>query len=337
MSLNIHSKSFSILLVFLSIVFSLFLIEGVLRVFGHTPWTPVEIDSNEPTVHEPHPVLGWRNKEGTYLIPAYSAEGKDIHMSFLGHGQRPTKSQGNESKKELVIVGGSFTQGWAIDDDETYSWKLQNQYPFLNVLNYGTGGYGSYQSMLVLDNELGRLNSPDIVLYGFIQHHEDRNVASWGWLRSLAQLSRRGHVFLPYGTIDDDQKLVRHAPERYVALPLRGSSATIQLIEKAYMSIQSKKRHSLKREVTEQILLEMQKITEQHGAKFVVILLQADQPVKQHYQEFFQTHNVQHIDCAFTITPDMKVPGEGHPNGTMNSRYADCIVNGLGDQMEGYQ
>ena len=43
----------------------------------------------------------------------------------------------------LVVLN---TQGWAIDDNETYPWKLQKRYPSLNVLNYGTGGYGSYQS-----------------------------------------------------------------------------------------------------------------------------------------------------------------------------------------------
>jgi len=332
--MNLKTKTFSIILLFLSVVFSVFLLEAVLRLIGYSPWTPVGLESNEPTIHEPDPTLGWKNKEGKYVVPAYDSSGQEIHITFLAHGQRLTKAKEIASNKEFVIVGGSFTQGMAIDDNETYAWKLQIQYPSFDVLNYGTGGYGSYQSLLVLEKELLRLTSPVIVLYGFIQHHEDRNVASYGWLNQLSQLSRRGHVFLPYGTLEEDTRLARHSPERYLVLPLRKSLATVVLIEKAYMSIKTKHRHSQKRLVTEQVLLEMKRITEQYGATFVPVLLQVDREAKRHYKKFFQTHNFRDIDCVFPLTPELKVPGEGHPNGKMNSLWAECIASALGDQRE---
>jgi hypothetical protein len=329
-----ETKTFSIILLFLSVVFSVFLLEAVLRLTGHTPWTPAGLDSNEPTIHEPDPALGWKNKEGKYVIPGYDSSGKNIHVTFISHGQRLTSAQETTSNKELVIVGGSWTQGMSMDDNETYPWKLQIRYPSFNVLNYGTGGYGSYQSLLVLEKELPRLTYPVIVLYGFIQHHEDRNVAPYGWLNQLSQLSRRGHVFLPYGTLEEDKRLVRNTPERYLVLPLRESLATVSLIEKAYMSIKTKHRHSQKRLVTEQVLLEMKRITEQYGATFVPVLLQADREAKRHYKEFFQTHNIRDIDCVFPLTFELKVSGEGHPNGKMNSLWAECIASALGDQRE---
>lgn len=137
---------------------------------------------------------------------------------------------------------------------------------------------------------------------------------------------------MPYGTLEEDTRLVRHSPEGYLALPFRESLATVVLIEKAYMSIKTKHRHSQKLFVTEQVLLEMKKITEQYGATFVPVLLQVDREAKRHYQNFFQTHNIRDIDCVFPLTSEFKVPGEGHPNGKMNSLWAACIANALGDQ-----
>ena len=255
-------------------------------------------------------------------------------MTFISHGQRLTRAKETVSNTEFVIVGGSYTQGWAIDNEETFSWKLQKQYPSLNVLNYGTGGYGSYQSLLVLEKELPRLASPKTVLYGFIQHHEDRNVASDYWLDLLSKFSKRGHVFLPYVTFEKDKGLVRHPPERYSALPFRESLATIALIEKIYMKLKTRNRKSQKRLVTEQVLLEMKRVTEQYDAKFVVALFDIHSDTISHYKRFFQTHNIRYIDCVFPLTPELKVAGEGHPNGRMNSLWAECIEDALGDQME---
>jgi hypothetical protein len=34
---------------------------------------------------------------------------------------------------------------------------------------------------------------------------------------------------------------------------------------------------------------------------------------------------VDFVDCAFPLPAAMQVPGDGHPNGRMNARWADCI------------
>jgi len=328
------TKTLSLIIFFLSVVFSGAIAESLLRLTGHTPWTYSRFDPNKPTMYEPDPVLGWTKKEGEYVFPAYDSSGQDIHMTFIAHGQRLTRAKETVSNKEFVIVGGSFIEGHAIDDNETYAWILQNQYPSLNVLNYGTGAYGSYQSLLVLEKELPRLTSPITVLYGFIQHHEDRNIASDQWLKKLSRLSRRGHAPVPYVTYEEDNGLVRHAHEGYLVLPFRESLATIVLIEKVYMKIKTMNRNSQKRLVTEQILLEMNRITEKYGAKFVMVLLMADQETKSHYMSFCKTHNIRCIDCVYPLTPEMKVVGEGHPNGRMNSLWAECTANALVYQTE---
>ena len=57
---------FTIIVLCLGVCVVLIGLELLLRVTGHTPWKYMVLDRNEPTVHEPDSILGWRNKEGVY-------------------------------------------------------------------------------------------------------------------------------------------------------------------------------------------------------------------------------------------------------------------------------
>ena len=71
----------------------------------------------------------------------------------------------------MLLVGCSFTMGWAVADDETWAWRLQELRPDVEVVNRGVGGYGTLQSLLLLEQLLGRDGQrPARVLYGFIDH-----------------------------------------------------------------------------------------------------------------------------------------------------------------------
>ena len=232
----------------------------------------------------------------------------------------------------MVIVGGSFAQGWAISDEETFAWKLQDRFPSLNVMNYGTGAYGTYQSLLVLESELPLLTSPVIVLYGFILDHAMRNVGAVLWLEILSRFSRRGIVNVPCATLHEDGALVRHPPEGYLALPFRESSAMVALVEEVYMKKRAGNRKAQMGPVTERILLEMAATSQRYGARFLVVQLDPRRATTNHWAEFFKVNHIQYLDCGLPYE-GMIVPGEGHPNGDMNTRWVDCIADALGDQL----
>jgi hypothetical protein len=321
------------LLLGLSLAFGLS--EGLLRVCGFRPWVYSTKDTNEPTMHEPDSVLGWRNKTGSYIVPPYDPSGQTVQITFLENGRRRTGLNTSlSSAGELVVVGDSFTQGWAISDSETYTWKLQEKFPFFQVLNYGTGGYGSYQSLLVLERELPHLARPRFVLYGFNEFHEARNVAPGWLLANFASYSHRAHVYVPFTTYDSRNGMLRHPPERYLSLPFRESSALVTFIEKSYMDFTTRERALQKMVVTKQILLQMNKVCSEHQAIFVVILLSVSDQTKEHYVKFLSENNIQVIDCVYDLTKEMKVPGEGHPNGYMNTLWAECISEALANQIE---
>ena len=76
---------------------------------------------------------------------------------------------------------------------------FQNLNNDIEVFNFGVGGYGGYQSLILQERKLKDLKSIQHVIYGFIDHHEVRNVAAGSWLYMLNEYSSRGHVMVPYG------------------------------------------------------------------------------------------------------------------------------------------
>jgi len=279
------------------------------------------------TMHEPDAVLGWRNRPGSYVIPRYLPSGQDIHVTLEEPGRRRTRATATASPDgAMVLVGDSYAVGWALNDEDTFAWKLQERFPALDVLNYGTAGFGTYQSLLMLERVLPTVDRPRLVLHNFIEAHELRNAAPDSWLEDLARLSRRGHVRVPRATLDENGKLVRHPPEGYIELPFRERSALVNTLGRAFMHFRTLGRLSTKRAVTEQILLEMDRVAEKSGAELLVVLLRASPKGRKHYLHFLSKHGVAVVDCIREMTKDDLVPGEGHPNARMNTLWAECIA-----------
>ena len=113
--------------------------EWFLRSFGqrwlpHFGYEALRPRQSRTPFFEPDPVLGWRVKSGQFIVPAYSGNGPGIRMTFLSGGRRVTELGSPLPGREVVaLVGGSYTQGWAISDDETFPWRLQQAHPRTGV------------------------------------------------------------------------------------------------------------------------------------------------------------------------------------------------------------
>jgi hypothetical protein len=325
--------AFWLVAVALVVAVGIILGEALLRVAGHGPWRYETKDVDEPIVHEPDPELGWRNKPGSYVVPAYDGSGGEIPITVLPGGTRTTGSAGVPGDRpSVIVVGGSFTQGWGVGDTETYAYKLQRRFSGIEVLNYGTGAYGTYQSLLLLEREVPK-RPPAWVIYGFFLHHEVRNTAPAAWLETLNRFSRRRHVALPFATLDDDGVLRRHAPESWLELPLRGHSALSAFAEQHLMRRRTKGRARNRRQVTERLLLEMQALTREHDARLAVVVLAAPDEARRHYRAFLETNGIRALDCVVPFTTETVVPVDGHPNGRMHSLWTECITALLGNEI----
>ncbi len=227
-----------------------------------------------------------------------------------------------------MVLGGSYTMGWAIPDEDTFVWKLQRAFPSFLWLNYGTGAYGTYQSLLRLKRHLRTAKRPPArVLYGFMGNHDMRNVGDPRWMAMLSRLSRRGHVEVPYCRLKADKSLRCYPPERYPLSFLDRWSSAIMLARGLYYKSRAKTWDRQKTAVTLKLMEEMNALSRENGADFAVVFLALDSGRRNFYAQTLKRSGISYIDCVdpHMYRPGYTVPGEGYPNGAMNKLWAKCI------------
>ena len=215
--------------------------------------------------------IGWW--AGPFPLPPV-----DVWRGMPQHVERATSEQPPLEGPRVVVVGGSYFFGLAITDHETMAWQLQEADRRRRYANFGVGAYGTYQSLLALQRVFSGDDPPAWVIYGFIDHHKTRNVGRSAWLRLLSRYSRYYEVTLPYCSLDDSGKLMRHAPARYPAWPLRNSLAIVNLFFDTITDALNAKRFRQRQKVAELLLLEMYQLCHSNGAKLIVALVDSNEP-----------------------------------------------------------
>jgi hypothetical protein len=331
-----HRLAFATLAVGMGMLAALVIAEIALRSSGHKPWKELDGLLDMPRMHEPDPDLGWRSKEGRYVFGT-----TPIHMTFWPDHTRATAAAPVRADAAVVVLGCSFVQGWALSDEETFAWKLQERFARARVLNFGTAGYGTTQSLLALERYLEErkrthgavaAKGPLIVVYGFSDFHTGRSIAEASWLRSLARGSR-GLGATPYATLGDDGELQLHPPKTYPAWWLHRRLATVAVLEELWASFDAMKRTSQANAVTQKLLLELDKVVRQSGGKLVVALLSQFGPRRMApFRALFAEHGIPTAECVHqgVWAKEMQVPVYGHPNAEINAYWAGCIAQAMG-------
>lgn len=169
-----------------------------------------------------------------------------------------------------------------------------------------------------------------VVVYGFIENHEDRNVATANWMEWLSSYSHRHQLDFPFVTVDREGKLHRRKPVNYPQLPFRENLAIVALMERALANFEARGRNMQGREATQQLILEMKNVSARNGAAFVLTLLDDSKEAEVSYMEFARKNSIRVADCQIPENiDDLTVPGEGHPNGKANTLWARCIADYL--------
>lgn len=319
------------LYLFFVLVTGLTSVEIIARLKHYEPFRYFKLDLKEPTMYKPDPVLGWTAKAGKYLAPPYVQSGASSQYTFFRDSSRATSEKSAPANYEIVLIGCSFTLGWAVSDSDTFGWKLQTEFPFLRVGNFGMGGYGTYQSLLLLRRLFNQGVKPRVVIYGFNIFHEGRNIANPNWLKHLTQYSKRGHVAIPYCSLNERGQLVEHPAMRWPKFPLQQYFAFPELLIKFYyaLKVDTFRGFQNKMKITKKLLIEMRNLTKEHDAKLIVVMMSGEKNNRMLYFNFLRDHEVEVIDAPWLMTEDYRVPGEEHPNGKAHSLWADEIAKYL--------
>jgi len=314
------------LTVVITAIASLVALELLARAYGRRPRH--HIDPPESVIHTPDPVLGWKMAPGEYQLAPSAAGGEKVRVTVWPDGSRATGPKASDGDKRVVLVGCSFTMGWGVADDQTWAWHLQALRPDLQVVNHGVAGYGTLQSLLVLEELLNSGAPPPArVIYGFIDHGV-RNVAAPNWLQALALTDHPAAV--PYCTVNLDDNLECHPPQAYPALPLDQYLAFVELLENRLLWSEAGARPNMAVRVTKLLIERMATLCREHGVEFSVALLYAPELVQKTYVPYMERHHIDVIDCNQpNFTADDMVVGDLHPNAAVHQRWADCIIAAL--------
>lgn len=306
----------------------LVLAEVGLRILGYKPQ---KISARQHTISTPDDKLGWINIPGTYLSP----EAGHAPMTFLDdHSRRSwTTPVKPDQHHEVLLVGCSFTQGFGVEDQDTFAYLLNARYPHVMFHNFGTGGYGTYQSLLRIKQNLAQpdANAIPLVIYGFIDLHLQRNVAVANWVRSLSS-TRDQYVVPPHVRMGKDG-LQYYGPDTIPFWPLESHSALVTLLANAYLELRLRRHGSQLNAATALIDQMNQAVIDAHK-RFLIVLL--NRPPNG-LVPFLQTHKIDYANCdnpAYDKSPsEFRLGGVGHPNAAQNALWAACIGNWIDHEM----
>ena len=115
--------------------------------------------------HAKHdPQIGWVNIAGKRIENFY---GPGRHITINNQGFRGLEDYLHSKPQErfrVICLGDSFTLGYGVDDNDTYSAQLVRINPTVQAVNMGQGGYSLGQSYLWYQRNGSRLSADCLVL-----------------------------------------------------------------------------------------------------------------------------------------------------------------------------
>lgn len=270
--------------------------------------------------------LGWVNNSGNYTIDFLDGEdARTIRITIGKNGERLSYPNSRlNGKSDVLFVGDSWTFGEAVQGEEAFPGIVAKAIPKNTVVNLGVGGYSTYQTLLQLESLDWRTIQPRNIFYGFLSFHEERNIASNGWKRSLSRSSQGRDARLPFVRIHSGSDLVRQLP---VSISIPGSLTSYSYLLSAGLHglwrAQDELASDQKRKVTELLLLEMRDLVERQGAEFSVILMD---PASFRYESYLAANRINYIEIDGKFG---RLPYDAHPDLNFHTLAAHRILENV--------
>jgi hypothetical protein len=306
--------------------------EVALRLVGLGPSPPAQRHAGTPDLHRPDQVLGWRNRPGDHDYPADHPLAPGTRVSVLPDGSRdgsPPPEAGQAP--ELLVLGGSFTQGFLLDDADAWPARLQQRLgASARVVNLANAGYGGVQALLLLEQELAQREQVGLVVYGFVDHHEVRDAATWWWLRGLRTARGDHNAAIPWVGRGPDGALALQPPVSWPQLPLSTHLALASRLELLWGRVSRKLAPTVSpEEAGEFVVRRMAEACAERGVPFVLASLVAEEPVRERYRELLAELGGDFVSCEWDGPEHERGPDGIHPIPTVTARWADCVASGL--------
>jgi hypothetical protein len=159
---------------------------------GWTDYGSAQFDIESPGLTLVDDVFGWSLVPGEHTVVFKHRGCRDIEwerfptkMTFNGDQSRWTGLQFDPSKPTIYIFGDSFVEGWGVNDEQTFAYYLQMALQRYNVKLFAAAGYSLVHTYLRFQQLKSNIRPDDIVIIGYADFYDGRNVAAPSGLREL--------------------------------------------------------------------------------------------------------------------------------------------------------
>jgi len=167
----------------------------------------------------PDQYLGYKAAPGLH-VNTYSRRKRGAHwehfkvrVTINSDGSRYTGNTHKAINRNMYIFGDSLVFGEGVNDEQTFSFLLQQARPDFNVKLFALGGYSTIQNFLTFNKLKTLINSDDIVILGYADFFDERNVVAPSRLREIEGYykNRAGRLpdafLLPKASIQADKSI----------------------------------------------------------------------------------------------------------------------------------
>lgn len=278
-------------------------------------------------IYKLHPERGYAGKPGQFTIRENDSVIFTVNRDAQGHRLTHLPTDTSTSKKpEIWIFGCSFTHGWGVNDQETYPWLLQNKLPQYEIVNFGMDGYSTLQSLMQLEEALASGARPQMAILAYGSFHDQRNVLSRAWEKSVGAFDVLDGVLYPYLRIDSVGQVVEgRSPLNYQPWPLQKTLAFVHFLETEDNYRQEKQMGA--NEITELLISRFLARCHQFQIQSLVAGI---------YQQERTTEVLAKIAAYRIPTIDLSLPpdepmyrvslSDGHPNKQAHEIYAQRLL-----------
>ena len=281
-----------------------------------------------------HPTLGYSHLPGKYKITLPS--GYVFHVTHSEDTLRITHPKSFfrspvHDKGDIWIFGCSFTYGWALNDNETYPWIIQEAFPDHEVVNFGVNGYGTLHALIQFQKALKhKRKPPKIAIIAYAYFHDERNTFLRFRRKTVYQYNYLGPLVQPYAKINKMGELVYSmATVDYSEFPLMRYSSFIHFLEQQYNLLEDRFHNS--HEVTKAIIKEFFRIAKKNSIQLLVVVI-----AKNHMTNDILAYARGLGILTGDISVDLEnrrnnnLPHDSHPSAYANIQYAQKLEKLLG-------
>jgi hypothetical protein len=176
--------------------------------------------TTEPNpLYEPDPELGYKPRPGKYhLILSRRARNSSewarlsVNVTIKHDGTRWTGECKPSSSTNVYMFGDSFVYGFGVNDEQTFAFLLQQARKDMCVKLFAAPGYGMTQSFIQSHKLREQIKPNDIVILGYADYFDVRNVAAPSELRDLRDFHKsrsltEESLMLPKAALDGQGRI----------------------------------------------------------------------------------------------------------------------------------